>query len=204
MQNKTRDYIGAGVIGLLVPILFRFVADNISFPQAVMNYYSWLYLILPILCLAGIFISYYIGQKLPILYQIAKFVLVGVLNTAIDFAFLNYLISATGIVKGAELGVLNAISFTASVTNSFFWNKYWVFNKSGSESTVEFIQFFVVSLVGAIINSLVVIFVTGYITPLLGFDAKQWANASKILATIIAMSWNFVGYKLVVFKKKTI
>ena len=61
--------------------------------------------------------------------------------------------------------------------------------------------FTAVSIGGAVINAVIVGTMTAYIDPLLGFSPELWANVAKVLATGLSLIWNFIGYKLFVFKK---
>lgn len=146
------------------------------------------------------------GEERPFIKlarQVIKFVLVGGVNTSIDFLILNILIYLTGITAGAELFVLNSISFSIAVVNSYFMNKYWTFQDKTStqQESFKFSQFFAVSIVGIIINGLVLTGITTSISPLFGLSAVLWANFAKLAATIFSLIWNFIGYKFFVFKK---
>src|SRR3989344_567767 len=57
--------------------------------------YVVLFLAFPSLALIGMFVVKKLSKKLALLWQVAKFALVGVLNTAIDFGILNLLILIT-------------------------------------------------------------------------------------------------------------
>jgi putative flippase GtrA len=138
--------------------------------------------------------------------QFLKFIVVGVLNTAIDFGVLNALSYATGIYAGHYLIILNSVAFGAAVTNSYLWNKYWTFKEqaSGQVRASEASTFLVVSVIGLAINSGIVYGVTTYIAPPLAvFTPALWENFAKLLATGVALIWNFLGYKFVVFKPRT-
>lgn len=137
-----------------------------------------------------------------IVRQFTKFVLVGGINTGIDFAVFNALIYITGITSGSGIFVLNIFSFSVAVVNSYFMNKYWTFQdlrKEGEET--KFVQFIAVSLVGAGLNSSIVALFTTFISPVFGLSPQLWANVGKLLATGISLVWNFIGYKLFVFKR---
>lgn len=137
-----------------------------------------------------------IFDKYPVILQILKFLVTGVLNTFIDFFVLNLLMWATGIYEGTTIFFLNIISFTIAVTNSYFWNKYWTFQeKSKKGIPAQFAKFLAVSVVGAIINSSIVYAVTTYIEPLFGLEKSLWANVAKVAATAVGLVWNFIGYK---------
>jgi putative flippase GtrA len=138
--------------------------------------------------------------------QFSKFVIVGGVNTGIDFAVLNVLMYLTGINSGASLFFLNCVSFTVAVTNSYFMNRRWTFKEAAASiedksAPVQFSQFFMVSVVGALINSSIIVGVTTYVAAPFGLGPQLWANVGKLFATGVSLVWNFVGYKFVVFKK---
>ena len=141
-----------------------------------------------------------INKKLTI--QFSKFVLIGFLNTGIDFAILNLLMWQTGIYSGKYIILLNAIAFSVAVTNSYFWNKFWIFRAKETEKKAgEFAQFVAVTLVGMAINTTIVYSVTTLVSPMFGLSVELWANLAKAAATSISLVWNFTGYKLIVFKR---
>lgn len=134
--------------------------------------------------------------------QFGKFVIIGFINTAIDFAVLNMLMYLTNIYKGQEIIIFNAISFTVAVTNSYIMNKYWTFGDKNREGTAkQFIEFLAVSIVGIILNTAIVYGVTTLVQPMFGMGIKLWANFAKAMATAVVLGWNFIGYKFFVFKK---
>ncbi len=134
--------------------------------------------------------------------QFSRFVAVGLVNTAIDFAVLNILSLTTGIYAGTGLIVLNSIAFLAAVTNSYFMNKYWTFGVRDGAQTAEVSKFLSVSLVGLVINSGIVYGITTFLVlPLPQITPALWENFAKAVATGVSLIWNFIGYKLFVFKK---
>jgi putative flippase GtrA len=140
--------------------------------------------------------------KFPIIKQLAKFIVVGGINTGIDFLVLNIEMILTGITSGWSMLILNSISFSAATTNSFFMNKRWTFEDSGNKKDgVKFSQFLIVSIIGITINGGVVYLITSFVDPLFGLNPQLWANVAKLFATGISLVWNFIGYKFIVFKK---
>ncbi len=135
--------------------------------------------------------------------QIYKFVIIGALNTAIDFGVLNLLMWWTGIYSGNWIILLNMISFSVAVTNSYFWNKYWTFKakEEGENRIKEFSQYVAVTLVGLVLNTAAVYLITTFIPPMFGTSKELWANLAKVVATGISLIWNFLGYKFIVFRK---
>jgi putative flippase GtrA len=141
-------------------------------------------------------------KRYPVVQQFTKFVVIGVINTGVDFLVLNLEMMLTGISKGPYMLVQNAISFSIATINSYFFNKYWTFQDSSKKDAgKKFSQFLAVSVVGVAINSLVVFAITTYIPPMFGISSVLWANLAKLAATGISLIWNFAGYKFWVFKK---
>jgi putative flippase GtrA len=135
--------------------------------------------------------------------QFSKFVIVGGINTGIDFFVLYVLVKVTGVTSGIELFILNAISFSVAVVNSYFMNKYWTFeDKSKTEQeSFKFSQFFIISIIGIGINGGILTLITGNVSPLFGLSKELWVLAAKLAATGFSLIWNFVGYKIFVFRK---
>lgn len=135
--------------------------------------------------------------------QFSRFIVVGLINTGLDFGILNLLVFITGIETGMGVAVLNSVSFSAAVVNSYFMNKYWTFGIKGETvKTTEVSKFLIVSLIGLGINSGIVYGVTNFVTPpFLEIGPVSWINMAKIIATGASLIWNFMGYKFLVFKK---
>lgn len=140
-------------------------------------------------------------QKLIV--QFAKFGLIGVLNTGLDFFVLNILLWATGVYSGSWVILFNVIAFTVAVINSYVLNKKYTFNDSGADVASQFTKFVLISLIGLVVNTAIVFGITTYIDPLFGLGDGLWANGAKIVATAVALVWNFIGYKLWAFRENT-
>lgn len=76
---------------------------------------------------------------------------------------------------------------------------------SGSSTSVghEFGIFIVVSVIGLLINSAIIVLASNALAPSLSsfINTDTVKNVAKILATLVSLVWNFIGYKLIVFKK---
>jgi len=196
---KKVDTIISTIIGFLIGAFFFIGLKNIgkSFP------YSWLLLIVfPPLALLGMFLASFIGKKLLIIYQAAKWVLVGALNTFIDLGVLNGLIWISGIATGLLYSVFKGGSFLLATLNSYFWNKHWTFAKRETVfSSREFSKFLLVTTIGLFINVGIASFVVNIIGPQYGIGEKMWANVGAFIAVLIAWVWNFLISKFIVFKK---
>ncbi len=134
--------------------------------------------------------------------QFSRFVVVGFINTAIDFFVLNVLSFLTGIEKGAGAAALSSISFLVANLNSYILNKKWTFKEHSAKNiSKQFTKFFTVSIMGAVINFVIVGVLTTYVQSPFEIDGRLWLNISKATAIGVVLFWNFFGYKLFVFKK---
>ena len=135
--------------------------------------------------------------------------MVGIMNTGVDLVILNAEMFATGITKGAGYSIEKSVSFMFAVTFSYFINKYWTFqDKSKENEGKKMSQFLLVSFVGMLINvttaSIVVNYLQGPLINILhlpALDPKIWGTLGALCGTAVGLAWNFVGYKLWVFKK---
>jgi len=157
---------------------------------------------LPLLALLFILIVSPFKEKLLAIYQLAKFMLVGTLNTFIDLGILNFLMVLFGITSGWHFSLFKMISFSSAATNSYFWNKFWTFRKKETKvGAGEYTQFYLITGIGFLINVGIASLVVNVIGPQFGFSPTIWANIGAIIAVLCAFMWNFLGYKFIVFKK---
>jgi putative flippase GtrA len=141
-------------------------------------------------------------KKYPFIRQFVPFIIIGLINTVIDFSILNIESYLTGITEGSYMFLLNAVSFSVATTNSYFMNKKWSFQDVSSKGTgKKFSQFLLISVIGMLINSSIVYTITTFVSPVLGLSSSLWMNLAKAGATGISLIWNFLGYKFLVFKK---
>ncbi|HEX7586053.1 MAG TPA: GtrA family protein [Patescibacteria group bacterium] len=163
----------------------------------------------------GIAIAHRIGKKISTIWQIAKFGVIGVLNTLVDLGILSVLIFLFRSLFGTKAGdiifplmgitfysIYKSASFIAANINSYYWNKYWTFDQTIKEKNrSEFLQFFAVSIVGFLVNVTVASVVFKSVTPFAGFNSDQWGLIGAAAGSILGLVWNFIGYKFIVFKK---
>ena len=154
-------------------------------------------LILGLLTIGGYIFSEILAKWIAVFRQIGRFAVVGILNTVLDFAVFNVLISISGIAEGPLATTFKGVSFIIAVANSYYWNKYWTFNFKEKVSK-EFLQFFVVSIIGFSLN----IGAFSLVVNAIGSGGAVWANIGALAGTLTGLVWNFLGYKFIVFKVK--
>jgi len=198
---KKIDIVSSIIIGEICAWLMIAIFKNINF-----QFFRWWFLpiFLPILSLAGLYVAYFVSKKISIVYQAAKFILIGILNTLVDLGVLNLLIFVSDISTGFVFSSFKGISFIVAVINSYFWNKFWTFKKSNTvQPGKEFLQFLIVSLIGFGINvgvASLIVNLIGSPFQYSGVSEQIWANIGAIIASLVGMTWNFIGYKIFVFK----
>ena len=199
---KKADIIFPLLIGEITAIYFVSAFSEIV-PKESLTLYRWgLPIFFPILSLIGIWIAYLIGKKTLVIFQIAKYLLSGALATVIDLSILNFLILIVGVATGIYFTVFKTISFIVATFFKFLVSKFWTFEElNKGNSLKETIQFFLVTLMGLVINVTVASFLVNTIGVRGGVSDRLWANVSGILAAFVTFTWNFIGYKFIVFKK---
>ena len=196
-----RDLLFAAFNGFIIGILAPFIFNNLG--AALPLSPIWIGVVFAILATLGVTFGYWLGKKIrAFFYQLAKFGLVGVGNTVIDAGIFSLLIFLTGITSGGLISAFRTFSVFMAIVNSYLWNKYWSFEKKESQEVPkEFVHFVAISLVGMIINVGITTFLVNILGPQFGLNPTAWATLAGIIPVPIVLIWNFVGYKLFVFKK---
>lgn len=135
-------------------------------------------------------------MKIKQLYKkyksIIKFGIVGCINTGVDFFTFTLLLSIFGIDKL----VCQVGGYSMGVINSFVLNKLWTFNdkKEKVNPIVQFAKFVITNIISLGIS-------------LVGLNIlsnKLYINVyvSKVIVTLFLQVFNYVVYKLFIFKGK--
>lgn len=205
---RKSDIILTAIIGFLDGVLALFVLEYLGvsqfkIPSIKIIIPTWFLIILfPVLGVLGIVFAFEIGKKFFVIFQAARFFWVGTLNTFIDLSVLYFFIWITGIARGSLYPLFKSISFLTATTNSYFWNKYWTFEKrKEAPKSKEYFKFLVITAIGFGINVGVASFVVNIIGPQFGLSEKIWAGTGAIIAAFFAFLWDFSGSKFIVFKK---
>jgi len=153
-----------------------------------------------------------LSHRVTITWEIGKFVVIGTLNTLVDWGILTLLIlffrkfiniePSYNIISSITIySFYKSMSFIIAMINSYFWNKYWTFAiPTFKRTNNEFFHFLVASIIGLGINVGVSTYVFSYVRPI-SFNIDQWALLGAVLGTFLALTWNFLTYKFMVFKK---
>ena len=134
--------------------------------------------------------------------RFAKFGLVGVSNTAVDFVVFN----ALHFLVGLPAVPANVVSYSTGILNSYIWNRGWAFADRRSDARhPEFVRFVLVNLGGLAVNTAIVWGLrTGYGAYVgeIGADARGVLvmNAIKGVAILGSLLWNYFGFGRWVFR----
>lgn len=205
-----KDYYLSLLAGLLIGLLLLPILKAAK-PDL---YDKFSLFIIPLFFIAtpfGLAIFHMIARKISVFWQLGKFGVTGVLNFCIDLGVLSLLIfffqayfsvdSKAVVFSGLAFftfySIFKGTSFIIANINSYFWNKYWAFEKGGDKKS-EFVQFFIVSIIGFVVNVLVASLVFKSVA---GFSVNQAGLIGAVIGSIAGLAWNFIGYKFIVFKK---
>lgn len=128
--------------------------------------------------------------------QLLRFGLVGGINTALDFGLL-FVFKAFGI----PVEIANIMSTGLAFIFSFFANKKYTFKTTDTNVAREMILFVIVTLTGLWgLQTIVIITTHGFFTSMTG-SSNTGLLIAKLLATAASLTWNYIFYSRVVFKK---
>lgn len=124
------------------------------------------------------------------LRQVAKFAVVGVINTAVDIAIFSALV----FLLDWGLIAANTVAFCAAVINSYALNALWTFrgNHGARKPLTRLNLFILVSVVGLAISNLMVWL----------FADALGAIGAKLVAVVASFVWNFGASRKFVFTAK--
>lgn len=113
------------------------------------------------------------------LLKFFKFGLVGLSGIGVDFGFTWLSKEKLRLNKYFA----NSIGFSFAATSNYLLNRWWTFHSSNPEIMNEYFRFVVVSVIGLVINTLVIY--------LLINTVKFRFYFSKLLAIGVVLIWNF-------------
>jgi putative flippase GtrA len=127
------------------------------------------------------------------IHQFVKFAIIGVINTGVDFAVYFVLTRGTDFFS-TNIYLANTIAFITAATSSYIANRTWTFNIEHKAQVGEALKFYGTAASGFAIN--MAILYTG--VSVFG----MYDLVAKIIATFVAIFWNFFVTKFWVFKSK--
>ena len=125
-----------------------------------------------------------------------RFLLVGGVNTALDFGLLLILTSL-----GLDKIIANYIATGVAFVFSFVFNKNYTFRVKGGDTKRQLAMFALVTLTGLwVLQPIVIVVADTVLQPLID-NQPIILIISKLLATTVSLVWNYVFYSRLVFRK---
>ncbi|MCU7693072.1 GtrA family protein [Haoranjiania flava] len=125
---------------------------------------------------------------MDLLLKFIKFGIVGMSGMIVDFGF-------TWIFKEklkVNKYIANSIGFVTAATSNYILNRVWTFKSHEDNIPLEFFSFFTVSVIGLLINNLIIYLLTEKM------NVKFYA--AKLIAIGVVVIWNFFANYLVTFR----
>lgn len=128
--------------------------------------------------------------------QKTRFIMVGGVNTLLDFGIL-FLLKSLGLPAISA----NIVSTSAAFCFSFFANKKYTFKTDSTNIRREIVLFVIVTLFGLWVLQTIVIKLISYLLSGVDIPENVTLLIAKLFATIVSLTWNYILYSRVVFKK---
>jgi putative flippase GtrA len=126
-----------------------------------------------------------------------RFIIVGLINTAIDFGILFTLVNL-----GLPTIISNFVSTSIALLFSFFANKTFTFKGADKGTGRHFVYFLVITLSGLWIIQPIIIEGTQLLIGSWITNKNITLLVGKLLATCVTLVWNYLLYRKFVFKKR--
>ncbi len=114
------------------------------------------------------------------LLKFVKFSLVGFSGVFVDFGITFFCKEFLKIQKY----IANSFGFIVAATSNYFMNRVWTFHSTNPNIVLEFTRFFIIALIGLLINLLIIWAMSG--------KFKVNFYVSKLVATLVVTFWNFL------------
>ena len=131
-------------------------------------------------------------------WQVVRFGIVGVCNTAIDVLALNLLLWGFPTQNIHLLLLYNSLAFISGAFNSYIFNKYWTFRHTRLPTGSELLRFATVNGASFLCNNGILWIAAGVLHRLLT-NTTLWANAAKLSAVVGTATITYLGMRLWVF-----
>lgn len=200
------DFVAASLVGILASIFASISLYNLDFfGKKVLGIevsLITLFLFFISFCLFGIIVARVLGKKIPLIYKFGKFGEAGGLNWLVDLGIVNLLIIITGFNAGIYFAIYKGVSFIIAAGNSYLWNKFWVFQGAKKQKSINEVGKFAIATTSGMLINVFLASAISLIGPIILADisGNSWANIATVVGSLTAMIYNFIIYKVWVFK----
>ena len=124
-----------------------------------------------------------------LILKLLKFGVVGFSGMLIDFGVTWILKEKLRVNKY----IANSTGFMLAASSNYIWNRLWTFDSQNEQVTKEYFSFIIISLIGLVINNLVIYLLTKKVN--MNF------YLAKLFAIVVVTLWNFSMNFLITFAK---
>jgi len=132
-----------------------------------------------------------------------KFGLVGFSGVFIDY-FITYICKEKFKIQRY---VSNSLGFSVAASSNYFFNRIWTFHSLNSEIMIEYTSFMIISIIGLLINNLVLYFLENklnfgkFVLKSLNITSKNDYSfyVSKLFAIGVTTIWSFLANYYITF-----
>lgn len=124
---------------------------------------------------------------MELFFKFIKFAVVGFSGMVIDFAVTWLFKEKLKVNKY----IANSVGFVTAATNNYILNRVWTFKSHDENISREFFSFFTVSVIGLLLNNLIIYLLTEKLNVRFYF--------AKLIAIGVTVVWNFFANYLVTF-----
>lgn len=121
------------------------------------------------------------------LFKFIKFGLVGFSGLLVDFGTTYVLKEWLKVQKY----IANSIGFTVAASTNYILNRVWTFQSTAPDIGREYTSFFIISLIGLVINNLILWIIVSRL--------KWNFYLSKLIAIGVVTIWNFLANNYITF-----
>lgn len=194
------------ILGLISAVFILIISGSlktdITFFRLLLQHEILIILALPGLLTVWIYAIYKIAHRSITVFQLGKFTAVGQANAAIDIGITNLFIILTNIDAGTYYLIFKCISFTCALVHSFIWNKFWSFEcDDRTKVKRQFVMFAIVAVIALVVNVVSAHIIVNIIGPQWGLSSRIWASVGVLSSAVFSITWDFYGFKVLVFKK---
>lgn len=148
-------------------------------------------------------VASFIGKRIPVLFQFAKFAAVGSLNSFMDLGIFNLLsyifVDEIRNISRVLFITFKSTSFFIATLNSYLWNKNWTFGDREKTHAETLIKFYIITGINYFLNTGV-----AFAVKEIGPSSNLWVSfVAPVCGILAAMFSNFLSYKYIVFKERS-
>jgi putative flippase GtrA len=125
------------------------------------------------------------------LFKLLKFCIVGISGLVIDFSLTFFMKEMLKVNKYFA----NSAGFITAASTNYILNRIWTFQSGDPEIFIQYTKFFIISLIGLILNNTILF--------LLHRNNRMNFYFAKVIAIIFVTLWNFLANFLYTFSNIT-